>query len=73
MIESPRTRTQEEQNETKALEVLTVDIKKGLQHDKKSGSNENHAAFQAFKSLAFGSRVKKPMTKNSVSKLVKPG
>jgi len=45
VIESPRTRKQEEQNETKALEVLTEDIKKGLQHAKKSGSNENHAAF----------------------------
>lgn len=80
VIQSPRTRkileeeglvkTPREENETKALKALAEDINEGLQHVKQSGSNENRAAFQAFKSLAFGSNVKKSRAKKCLSKPV---
>ena len=80
VIQSPRTRkileeeglvkTPREENETKALKALAEDINEGLQHVKQSGCNENRAAFQAFKSLAFGSNVKKSRAKKCLSKPV---
>lgn len=80
IIESPRTRkiledegmvkTPSEEKQVNALKALATDISEGLQHVKRSGSNEKRAAFSAFKSLAFGRNVKKAKAKRSLSTLV---
>ena len=70
MEEEGLVKTPREENETKALKALAEDINEGLQHVKQSGSNENHDAFQAIKSLAFGSNVKKSRAKKCLSKPV---
>ena len=81
IAKSPRTRkilsasgllkTPEEEKETETLRALASDISEGLNEVKRSESNEKRAVFKAFKSLAFGDKIKK--AKKSVGKLVNLG
>jgi len=71
--ESGLLKTPEEEKETKTLRALASDISEGLNQVKRSGSNEKRAVFKAFKSLAFGEKIKKAKAKKSVGKLVNPG
>ena len=81
LVNSPRTRkllserrivtTLEEQKELTTLRALASDISAGLQEVKSSGSNEKRAAFKAFKTLAFGEKIKNSRAKRSLRKLVK--
>ena len=79
IVNSPRTRkileyegmmeTPKDEMETRAPKALASDISDGLQEVKKEHSNEKHAAFTAFKSLAFGKNVKKTKAEKSLSKI----
>ena len=62
--------TVEEEGETTTLRALAADISEGLEHVKRSGSNDKRAAYSAFKSLAFGKHVSQSKAKKSLSKLV---
>ena len=66
-------KTPEEEKETETLRALASDISEGLNEVKRSGSNEKRAVFKAFKSLAFGEKIKKAKAKKSVGKLVNLG
>ena len=83
IIKSPRTRkvlsesaplkTPEEEKETETLRALSSDTSEGLNQVNSSGSNEKRAVFRAFKSLAFGEKIRKANAKKSVGKLVNLG
>ena len=73
LCESGLIKTPEEEKETETLRALVSDISEGLNHVKRSGSNEKRAAFKAFKSLAFGEKIKKAKAKKAVAKLVNLG
>ena len=70
LCESGLIKTPEEEKETETLRALISDISEGLNHVKRSGSNEKRAAFKAFKSLAFGEKIKKAKAKKAVAKLI---
>ena len=52
-------KTPEEEKETNTLRTLASDISEGSNQVERSGSNEKRAMFKAFKSLAFGEKIKK--------------
>ena len=70
LSESGLLKTPEEEKETETLRALASDISEGLNQVTHSGSNEKRAVFKAFKSLAFGEKIKKAKAKKSVGKLV---
>ena len=83
IFSSPRTKnvltknwlvnTPEEAKETTALQFLAADISEGIQHLKKSKSNNRTAAYTPFKTFEFGNRASEIRAKKSLSRIVRIG